>query len=390
MRSPRSRAEGVLTMIKLLIGTFIFLLASVSALHAAEPIKIGVYLPLSGFHSLGGRLELEGVMLAHKEKPVVLGREVRLLVADNKSDHETAAAVVKRLTGQDKVVGLIGTYGSSLAIAGAEVAEAARTPMLGTSCTSPLVTKGKKYIFRACFTDAYQGAGAATYARKTLNISRVAVLKNRSSAYALGLAGFFAASFKALGGSVVADVEYASGVHDFTPYLEAVIESKPELLFLSDYFLDSLMIIEQARQMGASFRIMGGDTLDNPEIVARGGASVEGLLHTTFPYHMAMPDMNAEARHFTERWKAMYPGKTPNVNAVLGYTCYMLFMRAIEDAGSDNRESITAALAAIQDFPTVTGDLGMNAFHDAETPVGLIEIQNGTRLYRGEVMPALR
>ena len=81
---------------------------------AAEPIKIGVYLPLTGQNAFGGQLELEGVQLALKDMPEVLGRPIELVVVDNKSDKVEAANAVKRLVERDKVVALIGTYGSSL------------------------------------------------------------------------------------------------------------------------------------------------------------------------------------------------------------------------------------------------------------------------------------
>ena len=143
--------------------------------QAADPIKIGVYLPLTGQNAFGGQLELEGVQLAHKLTPTVLDRPVELVIVDNKSDKVEAANAVKRLTERDKVLAIIGTYGSSLAMAGGEVAERAKVPVIGTSCTNPLVTQGKKYYFRACFIDPYQGAAAATYAFKNLGFRKGAV-----------------------------------------------------------------------------------------------------------------------------------------------------------------------------------------------------------------------
>lgn len=73
---------------------------------AAEPIKIGVYLPLTGQNAFGGQLELEGVQLALKDMPEVLGRPIELVVVDNKSDKVEAANAVKRLVERDKVVAL--------------------------------------------------------------------------------------------------------------------------------------------------------------------------------------------------------------------------------------------------------------------------------------------
>ena len=160
-----------------------------------DPIKIGVYLPLTGQNAFGGQLELEGVRLAQKEMPTVLDRPVELVVVDNKSDKVEAANAVKRLVERDKVVALIGTYGSSLAMAGAEVAEKAKVPGVGTSCTNPLVTQGKKYYFRACFIDPYQGAAAATYAYENLGLKKAAVLMDMTNDYAVGLSSFFTRSF---------------------------------------------------------------------------------------------------------------------------------------------------------------------------------------------------
>jgi len=129
----------------------------------ATPIKIGVYLPLTGQNAFGGQLELEGVRLAQKEMPTVLNRPVELVVVDNKSDKVEAANAVKRLVERDKVVALIGSYGSSLAMAGAEVAEKAMIPGVGTSCTNPLVTQGKKYYFRIRSTSPL---GTGSYSKK--------------------------------------------------------------------------------------------------------------------------------------------------------------------------------------------------------------------------------
>ena len=381
--------EASLMSLKKIFVAAVMTLAMASVAHAAEPIKIGVYLPLTGQNAFGGQLELDGVKLAHKEMPKVLGREVQLVVVDNKSDKVEAANAVKRLTARDKVVGIIGTYGSSLALAGGEVAEAAKTPVIGTSCTNPLVTEGKKYYFRACFIDPYQGAGAATYAIKNLKAKKGAILKEVSNDYAVGLANFFDKSFTKLGGTVVANLNYNAGDQDFTAQLTEIISQGPEVLFIPAYFAEGAIIMKQARELGATFRIMGGDAMDNPETVKIGGSAVEGFLHTTFPYDMQMRDMNPTAKKFTDNWKAAYPDKEPNVNAALGYTCYMMFMKAIETAGGPDSEKITAALAALKDFPAVTGMLSINATHDAEMPIGVREIKNGKRVYLGEVKPEM-
>ncbi len=356
---------------------------------AAEdgPVKIGVYLPLTGQNAFGGQLELEGVRLAHKEMPSVLSRPVELVVVDNKSDKVEAANAVKRLVERDKVVALIGTYGSSLAMAGAEVAEKAAVPGVGTSCTNPLVTQGKKYYFRACFIDPYQGAAAATYAFENLGLKKAAVLMDMTNDYAVGLSSFFSRSFKKLGGEVTSTLKYSSGDQDFTAQLTELISQKPDIVFMPAYFAEGAIIMKQARELGAKFRLMGADAMDNPDTLKLGGKAAEGFLHTTFPYDPAMPNMSPAAKRFTEAWKAAYPDKETNVNGALGYNTYFLIIDAIKRAGTAEPKAIAAALAETKDLPTALGMLTINESHDAEMPVGIIEYKGGKRVYVGEVTP---
>ena len=353
----------------------------------AGPIKIGVYLPLTGQNAFGGQLELEGVRLAHKEMPKVLDRPVELVVVDNKSDKVESANAVKRLIERDKVVALIGTYGSSLAMAGAEVAEKAAVPGVGTSCTNPLVTQGKKYYFRACFIDPYQGAAAATYAYETLGLRKAAVLMDMTSDYAVGLSSFFTRDFKKLGGEIVSTLKYSTGDQDFTAQLTELIAKKPDVVFMPAYFAEGAIIMKQARELGAKFRLMGADAMDNPDTLKLGGKAAEGFLHTTFPYDPAMPNMSPAAKRFTEAWKAAYPDKETNVNGALGYNTYFLILDAIKRANSSDPKAIAKALAETKDLPTALGLLTINATHDAEMPVGIIEYKDGKRVYVGEVTP---
>ena len=352
-----------------------------------DPIKIGVYLPLTGQNAFGGQLELEGVELAHKEMPTVLGRPVELVRVDNKSEKVEAANAVKRLIERDKVVAFIGTYGSSLAMAGAEIGEKAGVPGVGTSCTNPLVTQGKKYYFRACFIDPYQGAAAATYAHDSLGAKKAAVLMDMTNDYAVGLSNFFTRSFKKLGGEVVANLKYSSGDQDFTAQLTELIAKNPDVVFMPAYFAEGAIIMKQARELGAKFRLMGGDAMDNPDTVKLGGKAVEGFLHTTFPYDPTMANMSEEAKRFTEAWKKAYPDKDTNVNGALGYNCYFLIMDAIKRAGKAEPEAIAKALAETVELPTALGKLSINETHDAEMPVGIIEYKDGKRVYVGEVTP---
>jgi branched-chain amino acid transport system substrate-binding protein len=363
------------------------LFASTGALAADDVIKIGFYNCLTGQNAFGGQLELEGVQLALQEYPEVLGKKIELVVVDNKSDKVEAANAVTRLIDRDKVSAIIGTYGSSLAIAGGEVAEVKQVPVMGTSCTNPLVTQGKKYYFRACFIDPLQGAGAAAYAYKTLNFKKAALLVDVANDYAVGLANFFKQDFIKRGGEIVSDMRYQSGDQDFTAQLTEIISHNPDVVFLPAYFAEGAIVLKQARELGAEFRFMGGDAMDNPEMVTLGGEAIEGFLYTGFAYAPDMPDMSPVAKKFTDSWYKAYPDKDPNGNAALGYDSYLLIIDAIQRAGSADPQKIRDALETTKDVPTVTGNTTLDAEHNPQKDIGILEIKDGKKVFIGTIVP---
>ena len=374
-------------MRKVFLAALLILAVAGSAFAADDVIKIGIFNCLTGQNAFGGQLELEGTQLAHSLTPEVLGKKVELVVVDNKSDKVEAANAVTRLIENDKVNIIIGTYGSSLAMAGGEVAEKAGVPVIGTSCTNPLVTAGKRYYFRACFIDPFQGTGAATYALRTLGLKKAATLTDVANDYSVGLSAFFKRAFEKMGGEVVAELKYQSGDQDFTAQLTELISKKPDFVFLPAYFAEGAIVLKQASELGAEFRFIGADAMDNPEIVTLGGDAVEGFMHTTFAYDPSMKDMNPVAAKFTEEWKKIHPDKDPNVNSALGYDCYVMAIDAIQRAGSADPEKIRDALEQTKDLPTVTGLTTINATHDAEKEMGIVEIRGGKKTFLGLVKP---
>ena len=167
---------------------------------AAGAVKVGVFLPLTGDNAAGGELELRGIKLANKLYPELNGKKIELVIADNKSDKAEAANVAARLIEKDKVKVILGTYGSSLAMAAGNIVKDSKVPAIGTSCTNPQVTKGNDYYFRACFIDPFQGTVMANYAFKK-GAKKVAIVQEVSNDYSVGLAKFFKEAFEKLAGA---------------------------------------------------------------------------------------------------------------------------------------------------------------------------------------------
>ena len=356
------------------------------AFAADDVIKIGVFLPLTGQNAFGGQLELDGVKLAHTQAGEVLGKKVELVVLDNKGDTTECANAMQRLVEQENVNAVIGTYGSSCAMAGGEINEKAGIPAMGTSCTNPLVTQGKKYYFRACFIDPFQGKAVAQYAFDN-GKKKAALLLDVAQDYSVGLGKFFKEHFTKIGGEIVAELNYQSGDQDFTAQVTEIISKGAEILFIPSYFAEGAIIIKQARDAGANFLIIGADAMDNPEMVKIGGKAIEGFTFTTFPYAIEMPDMSETQKAFTEAWKKQFPDKEPNANSALGYDSYMLIIDAIKRANKAEPEAIAKALSDTKGFEGVTGKTTINETHDAEKAVGIKMVKDGKITFVTTVLP---
>jgi branched-chain amino acid transport system substrate-binding protein len=352
-----------------------------------EEIVIGVYEPMTGGQAAGGQLTMQGVNLAYEQVKEVLGKPIRLVLVDNRSDKAEAATAMTRLIEQENAVAVIGSYGSSNSMAGGEVSEKAKIPVMGCSPTNPLVTQGKEYYFRACFIDPFQGRVMAKYAVENLGVKKVAIIQDVAQDYSVGLASFFRQAFIELTGDasgIVAFTSYQSGDQDFTAQLTSALAAEPDAIYAPGYFGDAALMIKQARELGYTGPIMGGDAWEAPELIDIGGASVEGAVFSSH-YH---PDAAASpaSKPFVDAFKAKY-GETPSAFAALGYDAYMLVIDAIKRANSVDGTAIRDAIAATTGYAGVTGTIDINEEGDAVKDAVVLEVRDGQFKYLTTVKP---
>lgn len=348
---------------------------------ASEVIKIGVYEPLTGDNGGGGLQELEGIKYANMMYPEVLGKKVELVIVDNKSDKAEATTAVTRLIEKDKVVAIIGTYGSGAAIAAGDVIKENGIPTMGASCTNPMVTQGNPYYFRACFLDPFQGTVMANYAIKN-GAKTAAIIKQNGDDYSVGLANFFEKAFKDLTGdpkSIVSVNEFQQNEQDFNTILTNIKAANPDVIFAPSSITTAPLIIKQARALGITAKIMAGDTWENPAIIDVAGADAEGVVISTF-FDENDP-ATEEAKKFVKGYKEYLGDKEPIIPAVaaLGYDAYILMLDAIKRAGSTDGDAIVKALNETKDFEGVTGIINFTSEGDADKNMAVIkEIKDGT------------
>ncbi len=353
------------------------LLIGIVSIFAANEIVIGVTQPLTGNYAMGGQLGLRGIEMAHEEVPSVLGRPIKLVTLDNKSDKIEAANVVTRLIEQFKVVAILGTYSSALGIPGAEIANKNKVIYIAPSNTNPLVTKDKPYVFRTCFIDPFQGTVMAKFAVQYLKAKTAAVIYDVSNDYSVGLAYYFRDAFIKLTGNskaIPVYIAYQGGDQDFTAQLTAVKKANPDVIFIPAGIVgDAALIAKQARELGLKQPLLGGDTWDLPQLIEIAGSAVEGA------YYSTMFDVKAElsdkTKPFVEKYRKKY-NEDPGYLPALAYDAYMVLVDAIKRANSDKPEDIRKALLTTN-YVGVSGRIRFDQNRDAIKDAVIKTIKNG-------------
>ncbi|MDR1363110.1 MAG: ABC transporter substrate-binding protein, partial [Spirochaetaceae bacterium] len=334
---------------------------------------------------------LEGIKLANKLYPTItLGGktyDVELVVSDNKSDKVEAANAVLRLITNDKVPVILGSWGSSLSIAGGEIAKDEKVPVIGLSCTNPLVTARNDWYFRVCFIDPFQGTVMANYAYNDIGAKNAVIVREISSDYSVGLAQYFADKFSELTGNpdaVIAIVDYNTGDQDFSAQLTQVKALNPDVIFAPGNFTESALVIQQARNLGITTPFIGGDTWETTEFLDVGGDRVEDVVFSSFY------DSSVTAGGIAETFLTEYVNdykKDPAAITALGFDGYILALDAIQRAGSRDPSAIRDAIAATEGFEGVTGLIAFDENGDATKPAFIKEVKNGKFVFKTIVAP---
>ncbi|MDO7789104.1 ABC transporter substrate-binding protein [Desulforamulus aquiferis] len=354
---------------------------------ASDVIKIGVFEPLTGTNAAGGEMTVEGIKLANQLFPEVLGKKVELIIVDNKSEKQEAANAVERLVSKDKVDIIIGSYGSSLSMAGGPIAKDAGVSVIGCSPTNPAVTLGNDYYFRVCFIDPFQGTVMANYAVEKLGAKTAAIIQDVQQDYSVGLNNYFEKSFKQLTGNdnaIVAKVNYNTGDKDFSSQLTSIKSKNPDVIFAPGNFLESGILVEKARELGITAPILGGDTWEAEEFLNRVKNTKDIYFSTHFDSENPVTEMSTK---FMEEYQKAYPDKQVNAFGALGFDTYILALDAITRAGSTDQQAIRDAIAATQNFQGATGMITLDANGDATKTAIIKKVVDGKFAYEGKVEP---
>lgn len=346
---------------------------------AADKIKIGAVLPMTGSIATFGESTANGIKMAFDEVNKAGGvrkKQLELVIVDSKGESAESANAINRVISAERVTAIIGDVASSCTLAGAPIAQASGIPMITSTSTNVKVTQTGDYIFRACFIDDFQGEVMANFASKNLKATKVAMFTAISSDYSKGLSSFFKARFTKLGGKIVAEESYSEGDQDFSAQLTKIKAAKPDAIYVPGYYTEVASIARQASQLGLHVPLLGGDGFDSTKLYEIGGDAIVG---SYFSNHYS-EEMSAKAKKFLADYKARY-GKAPDALAALGYDAALIMANAVKKAKNESGAAIKDALAKTN-LEVVTGKIKFDSNRNPIKSAVVLKVEKGPGNYK--------
>ncbi len=381
------RLFGVIMILSMLLS------ACAGGQAGGGEIKVAILAPLSGPVPTFGVMTRDGALLAIEEwnaKGGVLGKKIVPIVEDSQCTPDPAVNAANKVIDQDKAKFIIGEVCSKASIPVTEIANAKGVLQISPTSTNPDVTvasdgKTKDYIFRACFIDPFQGKVGAKFALDELGAKTAFVLLDQANDYVKGLAEVFIAEFAAAGGTIVGTESYTSQDTDFSAILAKVADTKPDVVYLPDYYNIVNLATKQAKEKGITATFLGGDGWDSSDLDL--AAAAGGYFTNHYAADSTAPAAVAFQKTFADKYKDdTGKGKVPDALAALAYDATHILLQSMKEANSDDPAKVKDAMAKIQ-FDGVSGRITFDAQHNPVKSATILSVTEAGVKFNSVVNP---
>jgi len=344
-----------------------------------DPIHIAYWMVIAGETASLGIDTKQGVEIAIDDiGGKLLGHTVKLSGQDTGCNPEGGQAAATKLASDPTVVAAIGSNCSSEARPGAPILWNAGIATVSPSNTAADLTdpkRGPTYdgYLRTAHNDKVQGAIAAEFAFKNLKLKKAATIHD-GSVYAEGLANVFAATFKKLGGTIVAQEAVQPNDTDMKPVLTKVATSKPEIIYYPIFIAAAGHVTRQVKEVTGLEKVVlfSADGAFSTDFYKAAGPAAAGMYHSS-------PDFAAFGNAYvlyTEKHKKKFGALPISVFHAHAYDAFNMIAAAIKKVAVQEkdgtiyigRKALRDALYATKNFKGVTGNISCDQYGDCADP----------------------
>jgi len=366
---------------KFLVFASVLLLVTAGLAWGAEPIKMGAVMRLAigAEHGIPCTRGVEMAVAEVNQAGGINGRQVQLIVEDEKDSPAAAVNAVQKLINVDKVVAMVGPMTSGAMMAAGKTADDAKVVVISPTATTPKLSGFGAYIYRGCSRIDTQAKVLTDYVAKNWKPKTVGIFFSNEP-YGKGCAELFTKFFEKNDIKVVATESFMRGSRDFKAQLTKIKAANPDILFIPGYTPETAPAAAQARQLGMKQRILGvyGDM--DPVYIQLAGKAAQGhIIGGEYDEAYDTP----KNQKFKKDYEALVKKNKDPYNimfAALSYDAASMILEGMKKNGP-TAEGIKKSLDEMKDFDGVTGKLSFGKEHDVVRAgtdgVYLLEVKGG-------------
>jgi branched-chain amino acid transport system substrate-binding protein len=313
--------------------------------------------------------------------------KIKYIALDDKSDQTEATKVARTLIDVNKANVILGPAISPSALSVGKLAEDRQMPIVSTSATLDTVTWSdsydRKYVFRVCFNDSYQGKVLAKFATDSLKLKKAAIIYDKTLPYSIGLSNTFRAEFTSLGGQVIHEENYLVTDTDYSALIDKVAGFDVDLLFIPGWDESVGPMLKQSGDKWKKFTLLGGDGWPTNRLLDLSGGNIEKAYALS---HYSTEDPTPEVKSFDEAFHKEYNAQSTPFNA-LGYDAMMLIADAAKRAKSVDGKLLREALSQTNGLQLVTGSIRFDDHRNPQKDAIVVQIRPDKIVFHSRVKP---
>ena len=338
-----------------LISIFCVMGLTLTGASAADTVKVGIVLPLTGPQAKFGEIEKKSFDLALEEINAaggINGKKLELVMEDDTGRPDVGRSVVEKLITKDKVVMLGGGYSSSVTYAVAGVCQQNQMPFLvNTGSADKITTSGWDYIFRLNPPVSHYADSVKTLLAEKVKPKTVAILYENSLFGTKGASSFEKICNNA-GYKVLLKEGYEHGGIDYKPVLVQIKKLNPDIVYMVSYIMDASLLMKQAKELKLTPKMFigGAAGFTLPEFAENAGVASDKVISATL-WHQVLPFPGA--MDYYNKFVAKHNKPTEYHGAEAYSACYVI-ADVLKRAKSFKNTDIKQALSET-DMMTVFG-----------------------------------